>query len=110
MKRLVTFAACAALPLSLMLACSPQKPAAPASLAKYNTDALDLKAFMADVVDPNSDALWAASGTVETAQGVKDNAPTTEAGWEAMRSQAAPELLKATSISTPSSSPPRRSW
>lgn len=89
MKRLVTFAACAALPLSLMLACSPQKPAAPASLAKYNTDALDLKAFMADVVDPNSDALWAASGTVETAQGVKDNAPTTEAGWEAMRSQAA---------------------
>ena len=85
MKRLVTFAACAA----LLVACSPQKPAAPASLAKYNTQALDLKSFMANVVDPNSDALWAASGTVETADGVKDNTPTTEAGWEAMRSQAA---------------------
>ncbi|HEX5264919.1 MAG TPA: hypothetical protein VFW13_15420 [Phenylobacterium sp.] len=82
MKRLVTFAACAA----LLAACSPQQPASP---AKYNTEALDLKAFMANVVDPNSDAIWAASGTEETASGVKDNTPTTEAGWEAMRSQAA---------------------
>ncbi|WP_372784026.1 hypothetical protein [Phenylobacterium sp.] len=86
MKRLVTFAACAALPLSLLLACQPKPPANP---AKYNTEALDLKAFMANVVDPNSDALWAASGTVETAAGVKDNTPTTEAGWQAMQSQAA---------------------
>ena len=86
LKRLITFAACAALPLSLLLACQPKPPANP---AKYNTEALDLKAFMANVVDPNSDALWAASGTEETAAGVKDNTPTTEAGWEAMRSQAA---------------------
>jgi hypothetical protein len=85
LKRLITFAACAA----LLAACSPQKPAPPPSLAKYNTDALDLKSFMANVVDPNSDALWAASGTVDTAKGVVDNTPTTEAGWEAMRSQAA---------------------
>jgi len=82
LKRLVTLAACAA----LLAACSPQKPA---DQAKYNTQALDLKAFMANVVDPNSDALWAASGTEETATGVKDNTPTTEAGWAAMQSQAA---------------------
>ena len=87
MKRLITLAACAALPTALLLASCTPKPAP--SLAKYNTEALDLKAFMANVVDPNSDALWAASGTVETATGVKDNTPTTEAGWEAMRSQAA---------------------
>lgn len=86
MKRILTLAACAAVPLSLLLACQ-QKP--PPSPAKFNTEALDLKAFMANVVDPNSDALWAASGTEETAAGVKDNTPTTEAGWEAMRSQAA---------------------
>jgi hypothetical protein len=85
LKRFVTFAACAALPLSLLLAC--QQP--PANPAKYNTEALDVKAFMANVVDPNADALWAASGTEETATGVKDNAPTTEAGWQAMQSQAA---------------------
>src|SRR4051794_17302047 len=89
LKRLAILAASAALPMSLLLACSPQKPAAPADLAKYNTQALDLKAFMANVVDPNSDALWAASGTEETAKGVKDNTPTTEAGWQAMQSQAA---------------------
>jgi len=82
LKRLVTLAACAA----LLAACSPQKPA---SLAKYNTEALDVKAFMANVVDPNADALWAASGTEETATGVKDNTPKTEAGWAAMQSQAA---------------------
>jgi hypothetical protein len=85
LKRLLTFAACAA----LLTACSPQKPAAPASLAKYNTDALDLKHFMAEVVDPNSDALWAASGTSDTAKGVVDNYPKTEEGWAAMQSQAA---------------------
>ena len=86
LKRFLTVAACAAMPMALLLGCSP-KPAP--SLAKYNTEALDVKAFMANVVDPNSDALWAASGTEETAKGVKDNTPTTEAGWEAMRSQAA---------------------
>ncbi|MBS0334409.1 MAG: hypothetical protein JSS35_16700 [Proteobacteria bacterium] len=86
MKRLLTLAACAALPLSLLMACQPKPPASP---AKYNTEALDLKAFMAEVVDPNSDALWAASGTEETAKGVKDNTPTTEEGWAAMQSQAA---------------------
>lgn len=85
MKRLLTVAACAALPIAIW-GCQPQKPASP---AKYNTSALDLKAFMANVVDPNSDALWAASGTVETAAGVKDNTPTTDAGWAAMQSQAA---------------------
>ena len=91
MKRLITLAACAALPMALGLAaCQPQKPAETAAAGpKYNTAALDLKAFMANVVDPNSDALWAASGTEETAKGVKDNTPTTEAGWEAMQSQAA---------------------
>jgi hypothetical protein len=86
LKRLLTIAACAALPLSLLMACQPKPPA---DQAKYNTQALDLKAFMANVVDPNSDALWAASGTEETATGIKDNTPTTEAGWAAMQSQAA---------------------
>jgi mono/diheme cytochrome c family protein len=89
LKRLLTLAACAALPVSLLLACSPQKPAEPASLAKYNVEALDVKHFMAQVVDPNSDALWAASGTSDTAKGVVENYPTTDAGWELMQSQAA---------------------
>ena len=89
MKRLLTFAACAALPISLMLACSPQKPAAPATQAKYNVAALDMKEFMGHVVDPASFAYWKGSGTDETAQGTKDLTPTTDEGWEQMETAAA---------------------
>lgn len=89
LKRLITVAACAALPVALLLACSPQKPAAPASMAKYNTDALPLPEFMAHVVDPASFAYWKGSGTDETAKGVIDLTPTTDEGWENMESAAA---------------------
>lgn len=85
LKRLVTFAACAA----LLAACSPQKPAAPVSMAKYNTDALPMTEFMGHVVDPASFAYWKGSGTEETAKGTKDLTPTTEEGWEAMETAAA---------------------
>lgn len=89
LKRLLTLAACAVLPVSLMLACSPQKPAAPASPAKYNVDALDMKEFMGHVVDPASFAYWKGSGTEESAKGTKDLTPTTDEGWESMETAAA---------------------
>ncbi|MFI4966079.1 MAG: hypothetical protein ACHP9T_12020 [Caulobacterales bacterium] len=89
MKRLATLAACAAVPIGLLIACSPHKPAAPASLAKYNTDALDMKEFMGHVVDPASFAYWKGSGTEETAKGTTDLTPTTDAGWEGMETAAA---------------------
>ena len=87
LKRLITFAACAA----LLAACSPQKPAetAAAGVAKYNVDALPLPEFMDHVVDPASFAYWKGSGTEETAKGTKDLAPTTDAGWEQMETAAA---------------------
>jgi hypothetical protein len=97
LKRLLTFAACAALPLSLVLACSPQKagqkpvlPAAGAAgQAKFNTDALPMPEFMGHVVDPASFAYWKGSGTEETAKGTKQLAPTTDQGWENLESAAA---------------------
>jgi cytochrome c556 len=90
LKRLVTFAACAALPISLMLACSPQKPVQTADTnVKFNTDALDMKEFMGHVVDPASFAYWKGSGTEETAKGTKDLTPTTDEGWEQMETAAA---------------------
>jgi len=89
LKRLVTFAACAALPMSLLLACSQQKPAATAPVAKYNTDALSLPEFMDHVVDPAAFAYWKGSGTNETAKGTVDLTPTTDEGWESMESAAA---------------------
>lgn len=97
MKRLITIAACAALPVALLLGCSPQKPAtttttttaAVAGAAKYNIDALPMPEFMGHVVDPAAFAYWKASGTEETKTGVKDLSPTTEEGWENMESAAA---------------------
>jgi hypothetical protein len=87
LKRLFAFAACAALPMSLLLAGCNQKPAeAP---AKYNIDALAMPEFMGHVVDPASFAYWAGSGTEETAEGTKQLAPTTEEGWEKLETAAA---------------------
>jgi hypothetical protein len=89
LKRLVTFAACAA----LLAACSPQKSTETASAtvvgAKFNTDALPMPELMGHVVDTAAFAYWKASGTEETAHGTKDLSPTTEEGWEAMESAAA---------------------
>lgn len=90
MKRHFALAACAALPVSLLLACSPQKPAAPAAApVKFNTDALPIAELMGHVVDPASFAYWKGSGTEETAKGTVQLAPTTNEGWEAMESAAA---------------------
>ena len=86
LKRFVTFAACAA----LLVACSPQKPAAPVGpQPKFNADALPMPEFMGHVVDPASFAYWKGSGTEETAKGTKELAPTTDEGWEAMETAAA---------------------
>src|SRR5271167_1381955 len=72
LKRLVTFAACAA----LLAACSPQKPAETVDAnAKFNTDALPMTEFMGHVVDPASFAYWKGSGTEDTAKGTRDLTP-----------------------------------
>ncbi len=90
MKRLISLAACAALPVSLLLACTAQKPVETAGAnAKFNTDALPMAEFMGHVVDPASFAYWKGSGTEETPKGTKDLTPTTDEGWESMETAAA---------------------
>jgi hypothetical protein len=99
LKRLVTFAACAA----LLAACSPQKPVAPAGgEAKFNTDALPMPEFMGHVVDPASFVYWKGSGTEETKTGTKELAPTTEEGWEAMETAAAVLIEAGNALQLPS--------
>jgi len=91
LKRLITFAAAAA----LLTACSPKEAAKPAGggaalspMAKLNTD-LDMPEFMGHVVDPAAFVYWGGSGTEETAKGTRDLSPTTEEGWEKLESAAA---------------------
>ncbi|MGE0621043.1 MAG: hypothetical protein AB7I04_24525 [Pseudomonadales bacterium] len=63
--------------------------------AQESTPAADLKAVLnADqmmdwVLDPNADVIWGAAGTITTAEGVEDLAPTTQEGWDAVRNAAA---------------------
>jgi hypothetical protein len=75
----------------LAAACSKPAPKAPEGKFDYS---LDMKELMGHVVDPGSWAFWHASGTVETAEGTKSNAPTTQDGWDAAESGAA-EVLEA---------------
>jgi hypothetical protein len=75
LKRLITFAACAA----LLAACSPQKPQ-PSTPVKYDVS-IPIKEVMGDIVDPASFAYWHGSGTEITAAGEKNLSPTTEEGW-----------------------------
>jgi hypothetical protein len=87
LKRLITFAACAA----LLAACQPQKATQTAAAGgpKYNTEALVLPEFMDHVIDPAAFAYWKGSGTEVTGKGEKDLSPTTDQGWEDMESAAA---------------------
>jgi len=50
---------------------------------------LDTKQAMDWIIDPNSDVVWGAAGTITTAEGVEDLAPTTQEGWDAVRNAAA---------------------
>lgn len=50
---------------------------------------LDAKQLMDWIVDPNADVIWGAAGTITTAEGVEDLAPTTQEGWDAVRNAAA---------------------
>jgi hypothetical protein len=84
MKKLMAFAACAA----LLTACQPHKAAQPAIPVKYNTE-LAMPELMGHVVDPSSWVYWKGAGYVETAKGDVKLAPTTDEGWENLESAAA---------------------
>ena len=68
-------------------ACSPQAPggASDANTAAEGADQvahLDMHDLMNLVLDPATDVLWGAAGTVITLEGSRDLAPTTEEGWQ----------------------------
>ena len=79
MAHIARMAAC----LGLLGACSPAE-APPSTKA-----VLSVKELMEHVIDPPADVFWAASGTIITAQGETNRAPTTDAGWEAAVNAAA---------------------
>jgi hypothetical protein len=73
----------AAVLLALLSACDRNPP-----VVAFET-VLDTKQLMDWIIDPNSDVIWGAAGTITTAEGVEDLAPTTQEGWDAVRNSAA---------------------
>lgn len=73
-----------------LTACSAPDEPAPQdeSAAIYNTT-LTTKELMSLVLEPASDILWDSGGWVLDAAGYEELFPTTDAGWEYLRAQAA---------------------
>ena len=84
MKKLLFVAAPVLAVSALLVACQPQKPAAPASGApKLNTD-LPMTEFMGHFVDPAAFMYWKGSGYEITEAGERDLSPTTDEGWDVL--------------------------
>jgi hypothetical protein len=76
--------------LGLFGCSSAQPPAAPAPpvAPPFNT-VTDLKQLMSWVIDPSTDVVWAAVGTIVTTEGRQEIAPRTDDEWTAVRNSAA---------------------
>ncbi|HWX81576.1 MAG TPA: hypothetical protein VNZ02_15845 [Steroidobacteraceae bacterium] len=63
---------------------TPAKPLPPTVLKPV----AGISDIMATEVDPSADALWESVGTVVTRSGIKNNHPTTDKQWDALRGHA----------------------
>ncbi len=77
-----------ALLVALASCSAPEESAPDESAAIYNTS-LTTQEVMALVLEPASDILWDSGGWVLDAAGYEELYPTTDAGWEYVRAQAA---------------------
>ncbi len=76
--------------LSLQLGCAAgPEPLGPRSEASPFRPVTNVQQTMLWILDPASDVIWESAGTIVTAAGETDLAPTTEEGWENVRNQAA---------------------
>src|SRR5687767_13277745 len=72
--------------LCLLSGCSTSTPPAPAA-PPFQTTA-NMKDLMLNVLDPAVDGIWEAVGTVITAEGTFEKAPSNDDEWAAVRMHA----------------------
>src|SRR5258708_10920640 len=48
----------------------------------------DVKQLMQGTIDPNADAIWEATGWIDTAAGTQERRPKNQAEWDAVRNSA----------------------
>ncbi len=75
----------------------------------YHTD-LEMHDLMALVLDPAADIIWGSAGAVITAEGERDLAPTTVAGWDRVRQGAASVIESANLLLLPTRAVDNADW
>jgi hypothetical protein len=73
-------------------------------------NALDMSQLMHQVIEPAADVIWSSAGTIDTAEGRQDLAPTTEMGWLATKSAAAMLVESGNLLKLPARSESRSDW
>lgn len=92
---MAALAACA-----LLAACKPQAEQASHAPAPYvppYAAQITLQDVMNQIIDPEADIIWNATGAVATKQGIVERYPRTDADWEAQR-RAVLRLLEASNL------------
>ncbi|MDB5479138.1 MAG: hypothetical protein JWO83_191 [Caulobacteraceae bacterium] len=102
----VARAAIAAACLATLAACQKSAPPAP---PPFNTT-IPLHELMTRVIDPATDAVWAASGVVVDLQGEHDLSPRTAAAWARVRDAAAVVAESGNLLLLPGRVRPGRTW
>jgi len=81
-----------AVAMATLCGCESQSPPAPQPVSttgpEYHVTA-DMKQLMNWVLDPSSDVIWGAVGSITTEEGTKEFAPETDEQWTAIRNAAA---------------------
>jgi hypothetical protein len=90
------------------LAACQQRPT-PALPPRFNTT-LSLHQLMTEVIDPNTDVVWAASGVVVDMQGEHDLSPKTDAAWANVRDHAAVVAESGNLLLLPDRLRPGKTW
>ena len=78
----------AAMTVSILIACSSKPEPTGTAMADF-TLVLDHQQMMDWVLDPAAEIIWDSAGTIITAEGERELAPTTDEGWEYVVSGAA---------------------
>lgn len=88
--------------LALLAACQPKTEkagaaqGAPANVPPYAAQ-ITVQDLMNQIIDPEADVIWNATGSVSTKEGTVERYPKTEADWEAQR-RAVLRLLEASNL------------
>ena len=87
------------------------EPAAPAASSgpEYH-QVLDVKQVMGWILDPSSDVIWGAVGSITTEEGTKELAPETDEEWTAIRDAAAVVAESGNLLLMPGRAPDQGDW